>query len=388
MAKTFDTIQEDTIAAIIYSRFELAVSLDNSPAFMPPPLNLVAFALMLIIYVVDILCDDIFLSIPRCFVNLCNDDEVAFDFAVLLMPPFMKKRNLEIDEQIEGTEIEISTNKGLQLCEVEEYDPVRAHHKVKFKQKVSVGNNVVEKSKWNVDLIELEKEGFIKFKQLERNVDNKWTANAHEEMFEKGIEKSPYYICGYCRGYVKASKVSLKKLSYQLNVKDIELKLINKVAPIVCPNCFRVRFERQRYELIWEIASLWIYYIMVAPLLFFVFGSIRIFQLYICHPSIVYNKMELQCRKLSREALKNSYVEGQMLRIKDKYDDKAKWKTGVVVDVSGGCYAKCCCCCPNKTRKLKIRYENNTNFYAYNFRSGFKKCCQTVTCKKKKRKYR
>merc|ERR1719162_136609 len=87
--------------------------------------------------------------------------------------------------------------------------------------------------------------------------------------------RSPYWICGFCRGYVKGSKLSIKRLGYTLNVSDLEMKIINKISPDICPNCYRVRLERERFELVWEILSYWIYFVLVQPLLIFLFALVK-----------------------------------------------------------------------------------------------------------------
>ena len=53
MAKTFDTIEEDTTAAIIFSRFQLALDRDTSACFMPPPLNVFAMGFLIIFYLIE-----------------------------------------------------------------------------------------------------------------------------------------------------------------------------------------------------------------------------------------------------------------------------------------------------------------------------------------------
>eukprot|EP01084_Bolivina_argentea_P303190 523394_1 len=59
-----------------------------------------------------------------------------------------------------------------------------------------------------------------------------------------------------------------------MNVGDIEMKIINKVSPDICSNCYRVRLERERGELVWEIISYWMYKIIVAPVLFILFALV------------------------------------------------------------------------------------------------------------------
>eukprot|EP01083_Nonionella_stella_P301910 1038425_1 len=66
MANTFDRIQEDTTSAIVFSRFQLAMKYDNTPAFMPPPLNVLVIFFFALFY----LCHAILICCTCCNWNL------------------------------------------------------------------------------------------------------------------------------------------------------------------------------------------------------------------------------------------------------------------------------------------------------------------------------
>ena len=314
MAKTFDAIEEDTTAAIIYSRFELALDRDTTASYMPPPLNVFAMGLMIIFYLVEICMNSCGFICAKCCC-CCKDKEkeneqqeeknpkypdfIPRDLAVAIMPRFMKERKLELDDQILYENCEtywtITTNKGPTRCKIIKYKPEIGDHYVRFYSnekdektgkykgiKVSVQNSVDKKHQWQLDLFDLHSEGLIEFSQFNSvSVNSKWTALAHhtKKLAKKKGQNCPYWICGFCRGYVKASKISVKRLGYMMNVNDIEMKVINKVSPEVCPNCYRVRLERERWALVWEIISYWIYKIVVRPFLFFIFFIVIVFGL-------------------------------------------------------------------------------------------------------------
>eukprot|EP00485_Elphidium_margaritaceum_P015088 CAMPEP_0202731060 /NCGR_PEP_ID=MMETSP1385-20130828/186951_1 /ASSEMBLY_ACC=CAM_ASM_000861 /TAXON_ID=933848 /ORGANISM="Elphidium margaritaceum" /LENGTH=2462 /DNA_ID=CAMNT_0049397343 /DNA_START=90 /DNA_END=7479 /DNA_ORIENTATION=- len=310
MAKTFDTVEEDATWAIIYSRYQLALDRDTLPCFMPPPLNVPVMVLMVIFYAIEGL-----VNLLKRLVHCCsrpNDGNYAaddgreqlddgafipFDFALVLMPKFMKARKLELDEQILykhcGRYFAITTNKSLTKCKFTRYKPEIGVHYVKFCSdtddadartekglKVSVMNSVERKLQWQVDLLELHREGLIDLSQFDDvPVDARFTHVAHQSMSKadgSDHKKSPYWICGYCRGYVKESKISLSRLGYDLNVIDMEMKIVKKVSPEICPNCYRVRLERKRWELVWEILSLRVYYYVIAPCLFILIGMVEL----------------------------------------------------------------------------------------------------------------
>eukprot|EP01083_Nonionella_stella_P230215 814042_1 len=280
MAKTFDSIQDDTTSAIVFSRFQLAMIYDNNPAFMPPPLNVLAIAFFALFY----LCE----GLMKC---CCNNSKA--DLAIPLMPRWMKRRNLEIDDQIVNKDGDkkfvMETNLGDEThCAITDYRPDIMKHKVIFDKDVSVGDSIMIQRVWLLDLWELKDEGAITFDQFYSNVDEDWTATAHASMethsrttntFFKCISgpahrhseprtQSPYWICRYCRGYVKRSAVSIKRLGRELRVSDLEMKLILSHSPEICPNCYRHREECQRWELVWEIIS----FLMFEPLRYIMWG--------------------------------------------------------------------------------------------------------------------
>eukprot|EP01084_Bolivina_argentea_P040200 74294_1 len=207
-----------------------------------------------------------------CCCCLMSDEFIPFDLAVFLMPASMKQRQVELNKHALYSHCQkqwkIITNKGLTWCKFKEYEPEMMHHVVEFERRVAIGNSVFCKSEWKLDMFELYTEGLISFKQFHIPVDQKY-ARKHQLMskyFKKDLElkKSPYYICGYCRGYVQqASKISVKKLGFCLGVNPIEMKIINKLLPEICSNCYRVRLERSRWELIWELVGYWIFKLMI-----------------------------------------------------------------------------------------------------------------------------
>eukprot|EP01083_Nonionella_stella_P230213 814037_1 len=253
MAKTFDTIQDDTTSAIVFSRFQLAMMKDNSATFMPAPLNVIAFIFFALFY----LCE----TLMKC---CC----AKADLAITLMPPWMKKRNLEIDDQIVNKKCVMETNEGDDTeCRITGYRQEIMKHNVEFDKRVCVGDSIMVQKKWLLDLWELADEGSISFDQFYTNVDAEWTYRAHQSINKDGT-RSPYWICRYCRGYVKRSAVSIKRLGRELRVSDLEMKLILSHSPEICPNCYRHREECQRWELVWEIIS----FLMFEPLRYIMWG--------------------------------------------------------------------------------------------------------------------
>eukprot|EP01084_Bolivina_argentea_P257963 434701_1 len=216
------------------------------------------------------------------------------------MPGFLKARKLELDEQIIfdncGKSWMITTHKGATVCKAVKYNNSLNKHYMKFYDtngypnddkkwiglRVSVENDVAKKHCWFLDLMHLHQVGLMGLKQFERvKVDRAWTNAAHDAMTQAKSKHviSPYWICGFCRGYVKESKASIKHLGRLLSISDIELKILHKVNPSVCPNCYRVRFERQRWEFVWEILSLWTFYFIVFPILFIIFGIMMLLRI-------------------------------------------------------------------------------------------------------------
>ena len=146
-------------------------------------------------------------------------------------PAFVKRSRLSLDEQILYDECdrewEIRTDRGLTKCRMVKYTALNKKHTVEFydengaKVHVSVDNNVVKKSCWILDLIELSGKELIDLKQFELlQMDNSSMMKAHNTARAKRSTDtvSPYWICGYCRAYVKHSDASLKRLCRQLNV--------------------------------------------------------------------------------------------------------------------------------------------------------------------------
>eukprot|EP01083_Nonionella_stella_P178794 632759_1 len=312
MAKTFDTIQDDTTSAIVFSRFELAMIYDNNATFMPAPLNVISYAFFALFYLIEFAlstCNN------RCCCTCCTRDKGQYpiDLAILMMPGWMKRRNLEIDDQIvcvsptadkdltrtktinkqnsfhprnADTEYnmveqntldvdeqdtctddkewkwEIKTNRGDKTkCRIIGYRQDIMKHTVQFKKRVCVGDSVTFQTRWLLDLWELKDRGAIDFAQFYQSVDHEWTWHAHQSMnkYKDAPARCPYWICRYCRGYVKRSAVSIKRLGRLMKVSDLEMKLVLSHAPNICPNCYRHREECKRWQLVLEIISAWLF---------------------------------------------------------------------------------------------------------------------------------
>ena len=152
----------------------------------------------------------------------------------------MKRSRLSLDEEILydecNREWEIQTDKGLTKCRMVKYTALNKKHTVEFygkngdKIRVSVDNDVVKKHCWILDLVELSEEGLIDLHQFESlQMDSSWMEKARSASHEahKNNTVSPYWICGYCRTYVKHSGASLKRLCRQLNVHGKCLSLLS-----------------------------------------------------------------------------------------------------------------------------------------------------------------
>eukprot|EP01083_Nonionella_stella_P108664 316222_1 len=333
MAKTFDMIQDDTTSAIVFSRFQMAMIYDKNVTLMPAPLNVVAFAFLALFYLVELIrCDN--RSYCSCFnrscCSCCKIGNYRLDLAILLMPKWMKERTLEIDEQIvckdedtrahtmstrnnNNTEYHlaivqtddqdskrmemrdeddeqwrwrIKTNRGEKTpCKIVGYREDLMKHTVEFKTKVSVGDNVTFLKRHILDLWDLKDRGGIDFDQFYTSVNHEWTHHAHESMnsneYKDRHARSPYWICKFCRGYVKRSTVSIKRLGRLMNVSDLEMKLILSHAPEICPNCYRHREECKRWQLVAEIISN-ILFVPVRWIMLLVLQSIAFILRYVC----------------------------------------------------------------------------------------------------------
>ena len=272
-------------------------------------------------------------KVINCFRNTKENGKL--DLASYILPGFIKRRKLELDEQILWENCHtlwtITTHRGPTKCICIKYDPRIGKHYVKFGRvlvngkettdpeqcrgvieehgieknenvrkesepqkdqtgweamQVSIDGSVELQHECWLDFMHLHQVGLLDFEQFERvKVDYEWIQQAQEDekdAIAKGT-KSKYWICGYCRGYVKASHASIKQLARELKVNDVELKIINKVSPVVCPNCYRVRYERERYEFVWEMISIWIFYVIVFPLFFVIFAIVSLIRMVI-HP--------------------------------------------------------------------------------------------------------
>eukprot|EP01084_Bolivina_argentea_P123568 218973_1 len=281
MAKTFDTIEETTRQSITFSKFKLAINRDSTASFMPPPYNVIAFGLFVLLFIIEWLIyiiQKIYFGCRR----VKPSEQIMFDLAVFLMPNFLSHRQLELDEQVLFQEchmhFKITTNKGLSRCKFKSYEAATRHHEVQFEENVSMQNHVENKSIWTLDLFDLYRENLIDFRQFHVKTTSKYTQQAHTSMnsvtkkwckkkccgdSDGGEYKSPYWICANCRAYVKASEISVKKLGFLLNVHSAEMQIVNQRSPEICPNCYRTRSERKRWELICEIIAYWMFMLLV-----------------------------------------------------------------------------------------------------------------------------
>ena len=280
------------MAAIIFLKFELAITLNNNPAFMPPPGNIIAMILVIIFYIIEIPLRFILFIINWCYKKTNKslyEREIKFDLLLKIMPKFMKRRKQELDDQILYKNCKrtwtVITNEGESECKITKYKPHLGKHYMEFDQSVSINNSVEKKKKWLLDILELSQNGLIDLQQFKQNIyiDKTWTAKYYESVKQYGGNKAPYWICAYCKEFVKESKVAIKLLGWQLKARDIEMKIVNKHSPNVCPNCYRVRLERTRIALVWEISSFWTYYLLIFPVLFSLVGILRLLQRVI-HP--------------------------------------------------------------------------------------------------------
>eukprot|EP01083_Nonionella_stella_P147298 464485_1 len=71
------------------------------------------------------------------------------------------------------------------------------------------------------------------------------TLNIHTKTYSN----PEYWICGFCRSYVKQSKVPIMRLEQELNLSTIEMKTVRKVGPVLCQHCYRVRLDYSRFQL-------------------------------------------------------------------------------------------------------------------------------------------
>eukprot|EP01084_Bolivina_argentea_P076830 139289_1 len=192
-----------------------------TPAFMPPPLNLLVMVLIVIFYVVERMIDCI---LRYC----CCRHDYRFDLAVCLMPSFMKEKRLELNEEIVyekcGYQWKIITHKGLTWSKFEKYEEAIMHHVVEFQNPVSVNNSVGMQRKWKLDVLDLYRKGLINLEQFDIYVDRKYTHKAHHYMDERNEFESPHWICGYCRSYVKASTRTVKNFQFFLAINPTEKK--------------------------------------------------------------------------------------------------------------------------------------------------------------------
>eukprot|EP01084_Bolivina_argentea_P145456 254946_1 len=296
MAKTFDTIHEDTTSTIMFSKFALTYSISTSTAFTPPPLNIVAMALNVLFN-----CIELMINWPRLLCHLCCRRKSKMEFEIIdlslsLMPDFLRERKLGLDDQIVSVYKEdhkdhwpwvIKTNEGPTKCRITDYDEEKMKHTVEFPYEVSIEPHVLKKKKWYLDLLDLavNSDDLLDISQFVCKVDQKWVNEAHRDMksgWWKLVTCSPtvtnncchsdYWICGFCRSYVKTSRVSLMRLGEVLKLNNIELGVVRAANPNVCSHCYRVRLERDRYQLVSEILSLWIFYIIVGPILVIIFS--------------------------------------------------------------------------------------------------------------------
>ena len=243
------------------------------------------------------------LIIPSTFSGACIC-KTKLDLATVILPGFLKRRKLELDDQILWDNCKrtwtITTHRGPTKCKAVKYNKHLHKQYIKFYDtmdengnpidddkdwqglRVSVEDDVAKRHCWLLDLMHLHEVGLMELKQFENvKVDNNWTNDFVEAMDNA---KSEGYRMSILDMWIlprirKESKASITQLARLLNVNDVELKIINKVSPVVCPNCYRVRYERQRWEFVWEVISVWIFYALVFPIFFIVFGVILALRL-------------------------------------------------------------------------------------------------------------
>ena len=135
---------------------------------------------------------------------------VRFDFMLVLMPPFMKKRTLEMDEQILYKNChkiwQIKTNEGISNCILLNYDPETMKHTVKFIEKnqnwfnttfigvkfkeknVSFEKCADKKSIWHLNLLDLIDEQLIDVDAFSVSITNDWIQEAHDTSSHNDID--------------------------------------------------------------------------------------------------------------------------------------------------------------------------------------------------------
>lgn len=313
MANTFDAIGDGTAAAIVFAKFQLAINLDEGSNLMPPPLNIVAMMLVILFYMVEYFCNYCKYSVwwIRRWYTGEEIKYIHFDLALLIMPPFLKKRQLEMDEQCIGKHFTILTSKGMLIAKVTGFDRPSQHHEIRFfksvddgdgnlvlemenvrgedgrikldeegnnvqrpiKAKATFGHNILRKHIWEVDILQLASDGILDLDQFNDVVTAELT---HRCMHDDRI-----WICNFCRSYATQSSVSLNRLARELNAEDLELRMLKRVQPEICPNCYRYRHDLARWRFVWELISLLLFYLFVWWMLFVSLGGILLLKLVI-----------------------------------------------------------------------------------------------------------
>eukprot|EP01084_Bolivina_argentea_P044941 82714_1 len=308
MAKTFDAAGEAQRIKMRVILFN--ISSDKSPAFIPPPLNLIVIPLVAIFYAIEY-------TVTYVLCRVKN----SYDLLVNIAPSFRTATMMSLDEQILYHNCQkqwvIVTGDGSQYCKAINYDPFSRKHTIMFKSAVSLYDHGVElKSEWKLDLMELIEAGLMDVDQfsgiylgpdaaglmdvdpvLAGQIGNRFWKNTMELLiiYNGGVDnmkrynitdttpkndyRSPYWTCGYCKAYVQESKVSLKNFGRFFNMKDTDVNMMSKRQPCICPNCWRVRFERKnRIYLVWETLSIWLFYCCVIPPLILIVGFLKLLK--------------------------------------------------------------------------------------------------------------
>eukprot|EP01083_Nonionella_stella_P291162 990764_1 len=323
MAKTFDTTYDDATSTIIFSKFELALELNRSTNFIPPPLNVVGYAFIVIFYAIEVPVN--WLRLLLFHLCKCCHNQTEFqvlDLSLYLMPGFMRKRKLGIDAQIESDEYDwtIKTNAGGRKCKVIKYDPEKMKHTVVFEEdlekqdqgKVSIMPDILKQRTWTLDLLDMatneEHPDTLELKQFNKPIDQKWINMAHKDMvsrwwrcmsfnFSEEESTNPqYWICGFCKSTVKQSRVSIMRLGQELNLSTIEMNTVRKAGPILCPHCYRVRLDCGRFQLVSEILSYWIFCFLVGPLLVILFGFLYHLDSLCQHKTKIYDLLPTETK--------------------------------------------------------------------------------------------
>eukprot|EP01083_Nonionella_stella_P214243 772074_1 len=287
LAKAFGTTRDANESKLIFWRFSIAMQYDQSTSFIPPPLNVIAIALLFVFYAIEYPIH----WIRFIYYKATRQNMILFDLSLCMMPMWMKQRDLELDEQICyidcGYTWHIDTCQGSTPCAMTDFNTLTMNHKVAFFRmsrtdlekrkplKVSILPHVKKQASWIVNLLQLNEKGLVDLSQFSVPVDSQWITKAYHD---RSNISSPYYICAFCRRYVRTSNVSIIRLSKILRFDDDEMPSILNISPRICPHCFRPRTEISRYQLVGELISFWIFRLFVWWILVIIFAMIKVIR--------------------------------------------------------------------------------------------------------------